>query len=509
MSSAVLSAARVLEPALARDPNREALVTATTRLTYGELDALAHRAAHALAEMGIGPGDAVCASLPNDHDVVVAFHGAMRLGAVWVGINRVLAAPEKAHILADCSASLLLSDDGAPISGAERMDMPVVDLASWRAALESAPATPWGGPDPDPLAPAGIAYTSGTTGRPKGAVHSQHNLMLPGAVLVDARRYGPELRKGDCFAFTILNMAVLTTLLVSQAGGTSVVMDRTDPEGLAEWIERERITTWNGAPAMLHGLATHAAVTSERLASLDEVWVGGADCPEAIRRAFTSKFGLPVLATYGLSEAPTVVAIDDRPGSREDALPRPTGSSGRPLPHLRVRIAGPDGATLAPGDAGQICISASDDRWRPMLGYLNLADATSEVLVEGELRTGDVGLMDADGHLHVRDRLSLVIIRGGANVYPAEVERVFAEFPGIAASAVVGIADERLGERVGALVEMSPGATLDRDRLAAHLQVNLARYKVPERIEVVESLPRNAMGKIVRAGLADRFASPA
>jgi acyl-CoA synthetase (AMP-forming)/AMP-acid ligase II len=508
MGSEVLSAARVLEPALARNPDHEALVTASTRLSYGQLDALAHRAAHALAEMGVEPGDAVCASLPNEHDVVVAFHGAMRLGAVWVGINRVLAAPEKRHIVADCSGVLLLSDDVAPLGDGEPPDPPVVDLSSWRAALEAAPATPWNGTDPDPLAPAGIAYTSGTTGRPKGAVHSQHNLMLPGAVLVETRRYGPDLRKGDCFAFTILNMAVLTTLLVSQAGGTSVVMDRTDPEGLAEWIEREGITTWNGAPAMLHGLATHDAVTPARLASLDEVWVGGADCPEAIRRAFTARFGLPVLATYGLSEAPTVVAIDDRPRRRHEPPDRPDGSSGRPLPHLRVRIAGPDGATVAPGEPGQICISAADHRWRPMLGYLGLPGATNEVVVDGELRTGDVGAMSEDGHLHVRDRLSLVIIRGGANVYPAEVERVIADFPGIAASAVVAIADERLGERVGALVEMVSGAELDRDALAEHLRAHLAGYKVPERIVVVESLPRNAMGKIVRTGLAGRFAEP-
>ncbi|MBN2622905.1 MAG: AMP-binding protein, partial [Acidimicrobiales bacterium] len=222
--------ARVLDRALADDPDREALVTRSQRLSYAELDRLADRAAHALADLGVGTGDRVAASLPNEADVVVAFHGAMRLGAVWVGVNRALAPPEKRWQLADCGASLLLSDEPLDDAG-----VTVLDTDGWRAALDAADDGPVG-VEVDPYAPAGIAYTSGTTGRPKGAVHSQHNLLLPGAVLVATRGYGPELRKGDCFPFTILNLAVLTTLLVSQAGGTSIVMDRIDAEGVAEWI---------------------------------------------------------------------------------------------------------------------------------------------------------------------------------------------------------------------------------------------------------------------------------
>lgn len=491
------SAARVLEDALATDPDREALVTRSARLSYAELDRAAHRAAHALSELGIGRGDRLGATLANDVDVVVAFHGAMRLGAVWVGVNRALAPPERRHLLRDCSACLLLTDDPIDDPGVRQ-----IDVAAWRSALDAAPGTDWQGPDPDPFAPAGIAYTSGTTGHPKGAVHSQHNLLLPGAVLVETRGYGPELRKGDCFPLTILNMAVLTTLLVSQAGGTSIVMDRIDAHGVAEWIRTESVTTWNGPPALLHSLVNDDTIAASDLASLNEVWTGGADCPEAIRRGFADKFGLPVLATYGLTEAPTVVAIDPRPERRSGPDEHRPGGSGRPLPHLRVRIAGEDGTTLPAGETGQICISAADDRYRPMLGYWERPEASAEAVVDGELCTGDVGLLDDDGVLYVRDRLSLLIIRGGANVYPAEVERVFASFPGVAASAVVGVPDERLGERVVAVVQPNPGAAIDLDELDAHLRANLARYKVPERITIVDTLPRNAMGKIVRTGLA-------
>ncbi len=490
--------ARVLDRALADDPEREALVTRTRRLTYGQLDELANRAVHALRGLGVSAGDRVAACLPNDADVVVAFHGAMRAGAVWVGVNQALAPPEKQYLVDDSGASLLLCDEVVPSLAARQ-----VTLDEWSAAVAAASDRPVG-LDVDPFAPAGLAYTSGTTGRPKGAVHSQHNLLVPGAVLVASRGYGADLRKGDCFPFTILNMAVLTTLLVSQAGGTSIVMDRIDAEGVAAWIRAEGVTTWNGPPALLHSMATMDSVAPEDLASLREVWTGGADCPEAIRAAFEDKFGLPVLATYGLSEAPTVVAIDPVDGGH---VP---GASGRPLPHLDVRIAGADGGTLPRGETGELCVSPApgDDRYRLMLGYWDRPEATAEALAGDELHTGDLGYLDDDGYVHLRDRKSLVIIRGGANVYPAEVERVLLEAPGVAAGAVFGVPDERLGERVVAVVEAARGATLDEDGVRAHCLANLARYKVPERFVPVPRLPRNAMGKIVRADLPGCLGSP-
>ena len=484
------SVARVLDRALAHDPDREALVTRTRRVTYAELDALSDRAAHALRAMGIQPGDRVAASLPNEVDVVVAFHGAMRLGAVWVGVNRALAPPEKAYILDDCRASLLLGDEAVP-----GVAVRTASSLEWQHAVADAPDGP-AGVDVDPYAPAGIAYTSGTTGHPKGAVHSQWNLLVPGAVVVAERGYGPELRKGDCLPLTILNMQVLTTLMVGQAGGCSIVMDRIDPQGVADWVRNERVTTWNGPPALLQGLATSDAVRPQDLASLEEVWTGGADCPEAVRTMFEQKFGKVVLATYGLTEAPALVAADPPLG------PHVEGASGRPLPHLAVRIADGAGATLPTGETGEICVGAADDRYRLMLGYWERPEATAEALVGGELRTGDLGFVDAGGNLHVRDRKSLVIIRGGANVYPAEVERVLLEAPGVVACAALGVADERLGERVVALVEMTADAVLDEGALRQHCQARLATYKVPERFVGVDTFARNAMGKIVRRELA-------
>ena len=503
------SVSEVLSRPLRERPDATALVTRARRLTYAELDREAATAANAMLALGVRPGDRVAASLPNEADVIVAFHGAMRIGAIWVGINRVLAGPEKTYLLHDSGASLYLCDEQAAGEVSGHRHARLVTLSGpgdeWQQALASVSPDPCG-IEVDPGAPAGIAYTSGTTGYPKGAVHSQHNLLLPGAVTVASRGYGSDLRKGDCLALTIVNMMVLTTLLVAQAGGCCRIMDRTDAEGVAEWIRRERVTTFNGPPALLYNLAHHPGIGRDDLASLTDVWSGGADCPERIRKSFTARFGSEVRATYGLSEAPTLVTIDPIGGPHRD------GASGPPLPHLRLRIADREGTDLAAGETGEVCVSAATDgdwagMYQPMLGYWQREEASAAALRGGELRTGDVGFVDTQGYLVIRDRTSLVIIRGGANVYPAEVERVLFEHPAVAASAVVGLADDRLGERVAAVVQSEPSVTVTEPELREHCLAALARYKVPERFVFIERFERNAMGKIVRRHLQKLFDS--
>lgn len=485
--------AEALQRAVAIDPDSEALVTRSSRLSYAQLDTEANRAAHLWRSFGADAGTPVAVSLPNDVDIVVAFHGAMRIGAVWVGINTALAAPEQRWMLQDAGVAVYLTD--APVASSPVRS---VSSAQWRAALADQPTEPVE-VSIDPYAPAGIAYTSGTTGRPKGAVHTQWNLLLPGAVLCAERGYGPALRKGDCLPLTILNMMVLTTLLVTQAGGTSIIMDRIDAQGVAGWIRDEGVTTWNGPPALLYSLAHDDAVHAGDLATLDEVWNGGADCPDAIRAAFEAKFGREVLGTYGLTEAPAVVSIDPRGG------PHLAGSSGMPLGHLEVQILDDTGGKVPAGATGEICVRPADMRYRPMLGYLGRPDETNVALSGDMLHTGDVGFLGESGELHVRDRKKLVILRGGANVYPAEVERVVHELAQVAGCAVVGIPDDRLGERVVAVVQPVSGVEFDPDAVRAHCAANLARYKVPERIVTVDEFPRNAMGKIVRSELAGLF----
>lgn len=497
--------ARVFDRVVATDPGHEALVSRRGRWSYRQLDEACARAAGALAALGIGPGDRVAAILPNEADIIMAFHGAMRLGAVWVGITQALAPPEQAFLLADSRAQLLLGD-AATIAALEahRADLDelttILDEGAWRAAMAAAPARR-DLPPVDGLAPAGLAYTSGTTGRPKGAIHSQHNLLLPGAVLASQRGYGSDLRKGDCLPLTILNMMVLTTLLAAQAGGTTVIMDQMYAAGVADWVERERVTIWNGPPPILHNLARHDEVAPTALATLREVWSGGANLPETLRREFAEKFGLPIIGTYGLSEAPTVVSIDPPDGTHR------AGASGQVLGHLEVSVLNDDGAPATPGEVGEICLAPQTEGpfagwYHPPIGYWDRPDATGSLLAGGVVHTGDVGLVDEDGWLHIRDRKNLVIIRGGANVYPAEVELVLDAIDGIGASAVTGLADERLGQRVVAVVEVEPDAPLVTEDILARCSAELARYKVPERITFTDALPRNAMGKIDRTAVA-------
>jgi long-chain acyl-CoA synthetase len=510
------SAAAVLDHVLAREPGREALVGRHGRLSYAALDDAANRAAQVLGSLGVRAGDRVAACLPNDVDLVVAFLGCMRMGAIWVGVNRALAPPEQAHALRDSGAAVLLAapDAGRALAG-HRPTLPglahvvTVDPCGgadeWRARLEAAAGAVRPGVAIDPFGPAAIAYTSGTSGPPKGAVHSQHNLLLPGAVSRETGRYPDGVRIGAVLPLTILNLVVLAPLTAFQLGTACVAIDRIDPEGLAEWIRRERVGTFAGVPTILHDLLMHPGLRPADLAALVAPEVGGAECPEEFRALYRERFGAEVRVGYGMTEAPTAVTWTD--GSPATA----PGLCGRAQPQVEIAILGEGDLPLPPGEVGEICIGpARTGAWAgvytPMLGYWDRPEASAEALRGGFYHSGDLGLVDEAGTLTIRGRRSELILRGGANVYPAEVERVIAEIPGIASCAVFGLPDARLGQRVVAAVELLPGAALDADAILAQLRPQLARYKVPERIAIVSALPRNAMRKVIKRGLAALFA---
>ncbi|TDD91784.1 long-chain fatty acid--CoA ligase [Actinomadura darangshiensis] len=483
------SIAAALDAPLAARPHAPAIDAPSGTWSYTELDDRARRAAGALWSLGVRPGDRVAACLPNDLDIVAAFHGAQRIGAVWTGIGEALAPAEQEELHGICDPAVVLAGPRC------RLDAPGrVDPDRWARLMAGDEAAPEVAPDID--APAGIAFTSGTSGRPKAVVHSQRNLLLPAAVLAAARGWGPELRKGDGFPLTILNLMVLSTLLAAQAGGCSVITDRRDAAGLAGWISERGVTVWNGAPAQLYDLARRPELG---LGPLQEVWSGGGDTSDALREAFTATHGLAPRATYGLTEAPTVVSIDP-PGERW----RPR-ASGRALPHLDVAAYDDEGRRLPAGELGELRLSGAVSgpwagAWTPLLGYWERGRVRPPE--PGPVPTGDVGTVDGDGWLTVLDRKKLVIVRGGANVYPLEVERVLLTHPGVVNAAVCGVPDDRLGQRVAAVVQ-SAGARLDVAALTESCRRELAPYKIPEIWTRVDALPVNAMGKVRRDGLAD------
>jgi acyl-CoA synthetase (AMP-forming)/AMP-acid ligase II len=254
-------------------------------------------------------------------------------------------------------------------------------------------------------------------------------------------------------------------------------------------------------PTIVHGLLTHPDVDEDDLASLTRPEVGGADCPEEFRELYRKRFGREVLLGYGLTEAPTAVTLERPEG------PHLPGCVGPALPHVRVSVRDDAGRELPAGEEGEVCVEPpSDGPWAgfytPMLGYWNRPEATADALRGGLLHTGDVGALDADGNLFLRGRKGDLIIRGGANVYPAEVERVLHEDARVAACAVLGRPDERLGERVVAYVQAAPGEHLDAEELRTHCAQRLARYKIPAEFLFVEDFPRTPMGKIRKVDLA-------
>ena len=500
-----LSVPAMLAAATQRAPEREALVGREARYTYRSLHQAVERASLQLAAAGVGRADRVAGCADNSTGLVIAFLAVMRLGAVWVGLNRRLAPPEKAYILGDAGVTVLIAGDETVAELAPlRSSLPALHRSvSVVGLLDELPPSGHGpielaDPDSiDPFAPAAIAYTSGTTGHPKGVVHSQHNLLLPGAYLATTDEYPPGIRIGVCMPLTILNLIILGPLLGLQALATTVLLDRIDVEGLVEWVEAEGIETMAVPPATLYDL-THRGDPDGRIASWTRVQTGGGDCPDSLLRDFEGTLGKVVTRSYGLTEAPTLVTVEDRD------RPHVAGASGRPMPYLDVLVVDESGIPLPIGAEGEICIQAAPDGpwanvWTPMLGYWNRPGEAEKTLVAGVLHTGDMGSIDEDGNLSIQDRRSNVIVRGGSNVYPAEVERVLQAHPCVAASAVVGRPDERLGKRVVAFVELVE--PVDVDDLRSHCAEHLARYKVPEEIIIVDRLPRNAMGKVARQEL--------
>jgi acyl-CoA synthetase (AMP-forming)/AMP-acid ligase II len=500
--------ADVLAEPLRTRPDHEALVGRHNRYTFRELDRVADAAAAALRACGIGPGDRVAASLPNQCEIVIAHLAAMRLGAIWVGINMALAPPEKRYMLDDSNAKLLLTTPAIRDSlGDASCAMLTVDphdgSGDWLDLVAAHDSVAPPRPVIDPHAPAAISYTSGTTGFPKGAVHSQHNMLWQGAVAREVDPGPDDERHGVLLPLTLLNLIVLGPLFAWLKSTTSICIDRIDALGLRDWLRDEQVTRVTFAPPVVYDLLNHPDVTTADISSLRRPECGGAATPHSLRTLFRERFGTGVLTGYGLTEAPGGLTRE-MPGD-----PLLAGCSGRPLTPIEIVIVDEQDAPVAAGP-GEICARAvTHGPWAgvytPFLGYWRRPDATQRALRGGLLHTDDIGELDHDGRLFVKDRRTDLIVRGGANVYPAEVERVLVDHPDVAACAVLGLDDERLGQCVAAVVQLRPARATSAATLAAHCRDQLARYKVPEQWRFVDVFERTPMGKIRKGDLRALF----
>ena len=481
-----------------RHPEAVALRSATggreERLTAGELTARSGAFARRLVAAGVHPGDRVLLVAPTGIAFVVAYLGILASGATAVTVNTQCTAPELGHFLDDARCTLAIAHDehrDAVARAGAAAGIPVWSVDDRTGAGATVP-------DPaDVVARAGddlavLLYTSGTTGKPKGA------MLGHGTVGAAVRCYESLLgisaddRLGTALPlFHVFGqISVMLTALVLGAP-LSLLRPFTGP-ALLRLAADHRLTIVSGVPTMwIEMLRAGTPVGREDLTALRLAASGGAALPQEIGRAFAERFGVEILDGYGLSET-SAAGTFTRPGR-----PARAGSVGQALPGLEIALLDESGVEVATGTVGEVAIRG------PVVfqGYWGRPEATREVLREGWFRTGDLARADDDGYLWIVDRTKDVIIRGGYNVYPREVEELLYTYPGVHEAAVIGIPDERLGEEVAAVLVPVAGAGLDPEQVRAWLADRLASYKQPRLYQVTDALPRNGTGKILKRAI--------
>lgn len=489
-----------------KNPGKPAVVFQEVRLTYRDLADAADRVAAILWRRGIRKGDAVAYIGENSPQFLEVLFGAAQLGAVFVPVNTRLAAPEVRHVLVDSDARAVVLDsefldraaDGIEagriahviVTGDGTTDRPGLDRL-----IEEAP----GGhsvADVDLDDPAAIIYTSGTTGVPKGAVLTHGNLTwvsLNAVVDYDIVSTDVSLMISPLFHVASLGMGALPGIL---KGVTMILEKGFDPGRALALVEQHGVTMLSGVPTTYQMLADHADWARTDLSTLAKLTCGGSAVPTRILNAYEER-GLHFSQGYGMTET--------SPGATSLAPERTRDKQGSVgLPHFftEVRIADEHGDMVPRGTVGEIEISGPN----VFRGYHGRPDATADAFTDdGWFRSGDLGYLDPDGYLFISDRLKDMIISGGENIYPAEVENLLNDLDGVTGAAVIGVPDERWGEVPWAVLTVRPDAQIDDDAVRAHLDGRLARYKIPKRIVVVDELPRTASGKVRKADLRARY----
>jgi long-chain acyl-CoA synthetase len=485
----------------AASPDKPVVLYDGGQLTYGELDGLSDRLAGRLEAGGITPGDAVALQLPNIPQFLIAYFGILKAGAVVVPLNPLLKAPEMAFHLGDSRAKMLITWEGVLGDAAKGAEAAGLSEIYAVGHAEDAPgAEPFERlldvADGPRLAArtltdtAVIIYTSGTTGRPKGAelthVQLYMNADIPG------RLFGvlpTDIVLTVLPLFHVYGLSSVMNLCV-RFGGTMSLIPRFDPAVVLAAIERDRATVFDGVPAMFIGLLSYPELDKYDVSSLRIAISGGASIPGPVLDGFEKRFGVLILEGYGLTETASTTTFNISVDERR------VYSVGKPLWGTQTQIWDDKGNALPAGKdhVGEVVTRGL----HVMKGYLNNPEATEQVFSGGWFHTGDLGYFDEDGFLFIVGRIKELIIRGGYNVYPAELEDVLHAHPAILEAAVVGIPDDRLGEEVKAVVVLRPGASLTAPELIEYCKERIAAYKYPRVIEFRAALPRNALGKVLK-----------
>jgi long-chain acyl-CoA synthetase len=523
VSATTLNLAHLLEHQARLIPDRTAVVMRPWTFTYRELDDLSSQVAAGLRDLGLGPGDHIALVCPNTPHFPIAYYAILKLGAVVVPLNVLLKPREIAYHLTDSDAKAMLVFEGTA-------ELPLAQIA--RAACDDVPACrhlvvmtvdPKAAPPVDRAVTLGqlchgqpksfpahasapddtavVLYTSGTTGQSKGAELTHLNMTLN--ALASRDMCAPPLDPG----VDARNVSLITLPLFHSTGQTAqmnagiaggwtlVLLPRFDATAVLRAFQGERVNCWVGVPTMYWALLQHARQQqidlSEAAASLRICVSGGAAMPLAVLEGVEKTLGVRVLEGYGLSETAPVACFNQ--------LHRPSkpGTVGLPIVACQVQVVDDQDRPLPAGERGEIVIRGHN----VMKGYYKRPAETAEALRNGWFHTGDIGVIDADGYVSIVDRKKDMLIRGGTNVYPREVEDVLMTHPAVSLAAVIGVPDERLGEEVKAFVVLKPGASVGADELISWSREQLASFKYPRFVEFRDSLPLGPTGKVLKRTL--------
>ncbi|MBN1105932.1 MAG: long-chain-fatty-acid--CoA ligase [Deltaproteobacteria bacterium] len=483
------------------------LIYEEERFTNLRIHEMSCRLAAGLRSLGIGKGDHVAVFLPNCTEVILAYQAIWRVGAVAVPIMSRCGLEEARHILQDSEAGTVITDEThldlitAAKAGIETLHEQIVLEGTRRGIQTGFHALLCQNPPDERIEEVAkdetalIIYTSGTTGKPKGVMLTHHNLRSEALGAWEAWEWqkGPVtlncLPLAHSFGIAIINVKTLCTF----REGFDVLMRWFDPEEVFRLIERYKVNQFFGVPTMYSTLLTHPAADKYDLSSLERCYVGAAPVPEELHRSITRKLKCELMVCYALTEASPGVTIT-RPSA-----PYRGGSSGMPFPGVEVRISDPGGRELPPYEKGEILVRGPN----VMKGYYKRHEETRQSLQDGWLHTGDVGYLDKDGYLFVTDRIKDLIIKGGTNIYPAEIEGYIKEHPAVQDVSVVGVPHEKYGEDVMAFAVLTPGHGVSEEELLSCVKSRVAGFKCPSKIKFVHDLPKTQTGKINKSKLRE------
>jgi long-chain acyl-CoA synthetase len=491
-----LNLASLITESAAAVPEQVAVRLGDRQLTYAELDDRSARLAALLREQGLREGDRIGVMLPNVLEFPIAYYGVLRAGGVVVPMNVLLKRREIAFYLEDSGAGMLLAWhgfaaealDGAGDAGAEPIEVEPGSFAELLSAHEPLAEVA----ETDEGDTAVILYTSGTTGKPKGAELTHFNLSRNSDI---ASRTTCEIQRGDVVlgALPLFHSFGQTVSMNAslRVGATLTLLPKFDPGEALEIMQRDRVTHFYGVPTMYGALLHHPGRERYDTSALRTCITGGASMPVEVLRGFEEAFGCEVLEGYGLSET-SPVASSNHPGR-----PRKPGSIGTPLEEVEMKVVDESDEEVPQGKVGEIVIRGHN----VMKGYWQRPEATEEAMRGGWFHSGDMARIDEDGYFFIVDRKKDMIIRGGYNVYPREVEEVLYEHPKIREAAVVGVPDEEWGEEIAAAVVLHEGEEMAPEEVSAHVKERIAAYKYPRVVWFVDDLPKGPTGKILKREL--------